>query len=374
MAVRCKVAYCFRFWLSFFLLLEFISPGASSTQAASTPPENYKGPIAERPIHRAGDYWIYERADLTKVTVKTGAPAQLEFPLWVGKTWNYQGEALRAGQPRTSKASRLITDIQCHVIRHGKITVGAGAFEAFECNCQCTVHYGRYEPDCGQWTIWYAPEVRNIIKIKTEDTATSMQLVEHKTATTAQPTSTKPVTRPGLKAEKPEWRVGYEWRYAWKRPGRSGTYTSEIIREDLLEGIPAYVIKREKNEDYYAKDVLGMFARMSGGKLVFKRNNPRQNFLWPLEVGKEWRNAYLRENIQEKSSETFDYRMVVAQIEEVTVPAGTFEAFKVEVYIHRSGNLFAEYWYSPQVKWLVMEREHLRDGLREVELISFKAD
>jgi hypothetical protein len=142
----------------------------------------------------------------------------------------------------------------------------------------------------------------------------------------------------------------------------------------MFEGIPSYVLRSEKNENYFAKDFLGMFARMSGGKVIYKRSAPRQNFSWPLEVGKEWRNYYLRENIQEKSSQTFDYRMVVTKIEEVKVPAGTFEAFKVEVYVSYSGNLFAEYWFSPKVKRAIKEREFLNEGLREVELVSYKVD
>lgn len=184
----------------------------------------------------------------------------------------------------------------------------------------------------------------------------------------------KATLRSGPKADKPEWKVGYEWTYAWKRPDRSGTFTSEIIREEAFEGIPSFVVRNEKNEDYYAKDVLGMHARKTAGQLVFKRSSARVNYSWPLEVGKEWSDSYLRENIQERSSQTFNYRMVVPKMEEVTVPAGTFETFKVEVYIPRTGKLFAEYWYSPRVKKAVKEREFLDDGLREAELIGFKAD
>jgi hypothetical protein len=282
--------------------------------------------------------------------------------------------------------------LECHVAGFKEINVRAGALAAFECQCQCFVigPGPDVDPGCGEYTFWYAPDTKNIIKIKTDSSATTMQLVEYKVSPLApsrqvpqekvpqkieqQPAQAKPATPPGLKAERPEWKVGYEWRYAWKRPGRSGTYTNEVIREDIFEGIPAFVVRSGKNEDFYAKDVLGMFARTTGGKVIFKRDKPRQNLSWPLEVGKEWRNSYLRENIQEKSSQTFDYRMVAAKIEEVKVPAGTFEAFKVEVYVYHSGNLYAEYWYSPKVKWLVKEREYLRDGLREEELMSFKVD
>lgn len=184
----------------------------------------------------------------------------------------------------------------------------------------------------------------------------------------------KPAAQARPKAGKPEWKVGYQWTYASKSPGKSETHTSEIIREEIFEGIPSFVIKHKKNENYYAKDVLGLFAQKTDGKLVFRRDKPRQNFLWPLEVGKEWRSAYLRENILEKSSQTFDYRMVVTGIEEVKVPAGIFETFKVEVRIAYSGNLFAEYWYAPKAKRGVKEKEYLRDGLHEAELISYQID
>ncbi len=190
----------------------------------------------------------------------------------------------------------------------------------------------------------------------------------------ASPVEVKAVGQPGTRAEKPEWKVGHEWTYAWTRPGRSGKYVSEIVREENFEGIPSYVIRNEKNEDFYPKEALGLIARKTAGRLVFKRSSPAAFYSWPLEVGKESTISYLRENIQEKSSQNFTYRTVVTKIEQVTVPAGTFETFKVEVYIPRTGNLFAEYWYAPKVKRAVKEREFLDDGLRETELISYKAD
>jgi hypothetical protein len=182
------------------------------------------------------------------------------------------------------------------------------------------------------------------------------------------------VAQVGAKVERPEWKVGYEWRYAWKEGGRSGTYTNEMVREEEFDGRPAYVVRSGKNEDYYAKDVVGLFARKAAGRVVFKRSEPRQNFLWPLEIGKEWTNSYSLENIQNNTSEMFNYRMVVAKAEEIMVPAGTFETFKVEVFTPRTGKLFGEYWYSPTVKAVIKEKEYRQNGIREVELLGFKAD
>lgn len=184
----------------------------------------------------------------------------------------------------------------------------------------------------------------------------------------------KPVTKPSVKAQKPVWKVGYWWEYAWERPGSSGTWTYEMVREDTFEGVPCYVMKRGQRERFYTKNTLGEVARTREGELESKRTPPFQTFSWPLEDGKKWRNTYLREKRQEGSSRNFDHRLVVAKIEEVKVPAGTFDAFKIQRYDRYSGNLIAEYWYSPKVKWLVKRRLYQRAGLREWELISFKVD
>jgi hypothetical protein len=177
-----------------------------------------------------------------------------------------------------------------------------------------------------------------------------------------------------LKIDRPEWKVGDQWRYSWKRVGTSGTLTREVVREDTFAGVSSYVVRVGKNESFYTKDVLGLLATMSGGKVTLKRNAPYQPLSWPLEVGKEWKNSFTLERVEEKSSQTFNHRMVVAKVEEVKVPAGAYEAFKIEVYGDYSGNLLSEYWYSPQVKWFVRTRNYQQGGVREEELLSYKID
>lgn len=188
------------------------------------------------------------------------------------------------------------------------------------------------------------------------------------------PRVAEPVIGSSVKAEKPEWEIGYWWKYAWKRPGKSGTIIRRVIREDTFEGHPSFVVKEGKSQYFFTKDVLGSIAKMSEGKLVWKRDVPRQNFAWPLEVGREWRNSYLKENIAEETSQTYEYRMVVAKLEEVRLPAGKFKCFKTEVYVTYTGDLLAVYWYSPEVKSYVKYKEYTSKGLREGELISFKVD
>ena len=372
MGTRRKIIHQLHPLLPVLLLWGLISSCAPPLSSL-TPPENYKGPIAERPVHQGGDYWVHQRGDGTRAKFGTALLTNIEFPLWVGKTWSYQGQALPMGQPQESKAFRSPVRIDCDVAGFRQITVAAGNFEAFECKCQCTSLLPfTYDPNCGSWTLWYAPQAKNIVRKKTESTASSMELAEYKVS--MQPFQAKPLTRPGLKVEQPAWKVGYQWRYAWKGPGTSGTITSEVVREDTFEGAPSYVRRTGKNETFYTKDILSELATMSSGRLASKYSPPYQVFSWPLEVGKEWRNTYTIENVEKKSSQNFDFRMVASGVEQITVPAGSFEALKIEVYGVSGGNLLMEYWYSPKTKWMVKSRTYLQAGEREEELVSFKVD
>jgi hypothetical protein len=120
--------------------------------------------------------------------------------------------------------------------------------------------------------------------------------------------------------------------------------------------------------------MLGLLAIRLGEKWVSKRSAPFQLLSWPLEAGKEWKTNYVLEQVQEKSSRTIDARIVVANVEEIKLSAGTFETFKIEVYDNYTGKLSSEHWYSPAVKWFVKNRTYLANGVREEELLSFKSD
>ncbi len=193
----------------------------------------------------------------------------------------------------------------------------------------------------------------------------------------SQQTKAPPISKlaEGPEAQKPIWKVGYKWEYEWENPetGSSGTITRRIIREDAFDGIPCFVIKYGRTEGFFTKDVLGFLASKRKGRVITKRDAPDQPLAWPLKVGKQWNNVYTREKPQEESSSNFDLQVVVAKLEEVTVPAGMFKAFKIEVYYSHTGNLSSEWWYSPEVEWFV---KWIRYGSspREERLKSYKID
>jgi len=157
-------------------LVSSCAPGFSP----SMPPADYKGPIAEQPIQESEHYWVYENADGRRGRLDPGKLlGELRFPLWVGKSWGYHGKAIDAGINPTKPRPIGTTDVTCEVLNFKQITVIAGTFGAFQCQCRCELSIEKigYDSFCGEWTLWYAPKVKNIISRDTEESY--FQLVEY---------------------------------------------------------------------------------------------------------------------------------------------------------------------------------------------------
>ena len=173
--------------------------------------------------------------------------------------------------------------------------------------------------------------------------------------------------------QKPNWTVGDQWVYEERSPEARRIVVWEVVREDAFQGVPSYVVKIDDEESFYTKETLGLIATMEEGKLILRRDQSSQIFSWPLAVGKEWRNTYAEENLKDKSKDAIDLSMVISTIEEMTVPAGTFQAARIEAYDPKSGRLLFERWYSPQAKYYIKTRTYAtKEGLREQDLISLK--
>ena len=173
---------------------------------------------------------------------------------------------------------------------------------------------------------------------------------------------------------KPEWKVGYQWQYALRGLGVKGTFLNEVVREEISDGIPTYILRIGRNEYPHTKDMLSVLATLSGGKTISKNNPPLAPLAWPLEVGKQWRNNFVVESAEQKPSQRIDMETVVAGVERVNVPAGAFEAFRIESYAFRTGELISEQWYAPQAKWFVKSKIYRQEGVIEQELVSFTVD
>jgi hypothetical protein len=163
------------------LLVTAILASCTPANHPALPPENYNGPIAEQPLFQKGDFWIYEAGNAVR-SKSMGLYPNLNFPLWIGKTWSYETEVRRAYLPPSSMGSPLRGQVDCAVKAVDKLTVRAGTFEAFRCECGCELLLGegQYQSGCGTRTIGYAPDVKNVIQTKTASTSNSVELIQYK--------------------------------------------------------------------------------------------------------------------------------------------------------------------------------------------------
>lgn len=172
----------------------------------------------------------------------------------------------------------------------------------------------------------------------------------------------------------PELKAGFRWQYLLKGPGVRAPVTGEVVREDTFDGVPAYLLKFGNNEYLYTKDRLAHLATLSGGKALVKNRPPFGLLSGPLEAGKTWKHEGVTENVLLNSSRKIETEAFITAVETVKVPAGAFEAFRIETYAYRTGELISEQWYAPQVKWFAKTKAYRDDGVIEQELTGYKVD
>ena len=163
----------------------------------------------------------------------------------------------------------------------------------------------------------------------------------------------------------PVWKLGDEWSFQQESPPEKLTYVDVLSREETVDGIQCYVIASAGSEYYYRRTDIALYLRRdSSGGTVYRHVPPHAFLAWPMMVGKEWQETTNRERPQIPQSEEFRLVMRIEATETVTVPAGTFDTFKIVRRNNRTGLVDGEFWYSPDVRYLV--RYRIGNTLREL--------
>jgi hypothetical protein len=119
----------------------------------------------------------------------------------------------------------------------------------------------------------------------------------------------------------------------------------------------------------------GWIAQVKGTRPLISWNPPLA-WEWPLTVGKTWTRKQSATIHATKQTIDFVSTWVVESYEDITVPAGTFKAFKIK-YSDNIGNE-AVNWWSPQVQgnaktWSARTSKHRAGaGTIETELVSYR--
>lgn len=182
-------------------------------------------------------------------------------------------------------------------------------------------------------------------------------------------------TQAPLKAEAPDIKVGDSWTFdkidGWKKSKdftRVTTVTSVDDKEIRLE------LRRADNGETIAvvrnRDLNLLAVEAPSGANKSAPYLP--TFSFPLEPGKTWEQPVTSTRSADPSRKvTATLKGTVIGWENVSVPAGTFQALKIEVggYYKGSnarntwdGQRFDTIWYAPEVKyfvkWIYRETDH----------------
>jgi hypothetical protein len=172
---------------------------------------------------------------------------------------------------------------------------------------------------------------------------------------------------------KPEWQVGFRWKYEVKESNNISERIDEIVGTAPTTHGPAFLLRHGSEETVRSTEDMGVLETRKNGLIVSRFDRSGNLFAWPLVQGKQWTASYNVEDFESKKTKAEQRVRIVAGSELVNVPAGTFETVKLEFYLPRSGRLIGEYWYSPEVRWFVksVSYESVDAYYREERLASY---
>ena len=135
--------------------------------------------------------------------------------------------------------------------------------------------------------------------------------------------------------------------------GKICNVTMVVKQKKEFDKKPAYWIEVSREERNYF-DIYDMNLNWIGsfadGKELESAEPCIRVFKWPLRVGKKWDSSYtLRDYSEGFRPSPSKITVNIRTYEEVTVPAGTFKALRIQA----GGETF---WYAPSIGWVVKEQ------------------
>lgn len=167
----------------------------------------------------------------------------------------------------------------------------------------------------------------------------------------------------------------------WVRAQRdSGSYGSKDVQvqfrrgERMWQGKQVITYETPQFTILAEPEPTGNWIGFFSGDKPMTTFDPPAGWNWPLEVGKTWTKDYRMTNHATKQTIPYQQTQKVEAFEDVTVPAGTFKAFK----IISSSTLGQEdvNWFSPELGIFVKSintrtaKHAAGPGRQETEIVS----
>lgn len=132
------------------------------------------------------------------------------------------------------------------------------------------------------------------------------------------------------------------------------TYMETVQSEVTYKGTPAYRETDGVDVILFNRANRNWMATLREGVERFTASPDDGTFSWPLFVGKQWTANYTyNDHVRERSWSSVVSYWKVAGYEDVTVPAGTFKAFRLEQSPGTNNGTSVTDWYAPELKVIV---------------------
>lgn len=139
--------------------------------------------------------------------------------------------------------------------------------------------------------------------------------------------------------------------------GGTGSYT-RIIQHETYNGQPVFAAASPDNRGraVFNQGTGAWIADLLDGKLQRASTPSSMDYQWPLQIGKNWAAKYDFTDHLAGKSWAIAQNWAVEATETVTVPAGTFDTFRLQSIPVQNVAVVTTRWYAPSLGVFVKQR------------------
>jgi hypothetical protein len=170
--------------------------------------------------------------------------------------------------------------------------------------------------------------------------------------------------------DRPDVHVGDRW--SWQHINGLANERDLTRIEDVVEVSDNEIRTRVRVKGNSGSGIATYTREWNPVDVIYAQFSPNlKELVFPLQVGKKWDGTADKMLFSNGKHGKFFLKGEVVAFEKVTVPAGTFDAYKINVVLDATGtdedanigNTVESYWYAPSVKrYVKLENTFKRDG------------